>query len=209
MSLAPLASIFGNTGIFYGVVLPLLTLLTFALLLIPSLAGSTRNAEGAAKAVYCYLAQFVGILLMTLGSLPTVYAVLAGTALPTPTYLALLGIFAAGGLTFLWHDALVQSIPAGVRGVPFSIYFFTLKFLGTLAILLSALTLLLVPTLVQTGLPPNFWVMPVTILLYGLLIAWFTRSQAGEWNIFTTTVQSPGRLASLRRKLAFTKGKKR
>ena len=112
-----LLSIFGSAGLLYGLLLPLITIVLFTLIAIPSFLSSSKNIDGVSKAVYCYLSQLVGILLMTLGALPTVFAVLAGTPLSTPTYLSLLATFSAGGLTFLWHDALVQTVASSARAV--------------------------------------------------------------------------------------------
>jgi hypothetical protein len=195
-----LLNIFGNAGLMYGVLLPLLTLSLFALIA-ASAMQTGKSIEGVAKSTYCYLAQFLGILLMSLGALPTVYAVLSGNPLSTPTYLALLGVFAGGGLTFLWHDALAQTISASARAVPFALYFYTIKFLGALAFILSALTLLLLPT-IAASLPANWWVMPTTILLYGLLLSWFTRTQGEEWSMFTTAPSPSPSRATTRKKSA-------
>ena len=64
------SALFSMTGIVYGLVLPLLVLHVIAMLFIPGLAASGVKVMGLGKAIYCFLLQALGILLMTLGGLP-------------------------------------------------------------------------------------------------------------------------------------------
>ncbi len=172
-------ALFSVQGIVYGLLLPLLVLQIIALLLIPALLTRGGSADAAGKAIYAYLMQAIGILLMTVGGLPALHSVLSGQDYPSTTYLALLIVFASGGLTFLWHDHLAHTIDGASRAVPEAIYFYTFKLLGFLAALLAAMSLLLT-MLLNPESPENWWVMPVIILTYGLLLSWCTRTENGS-----------------------------
>jgi hypothetical protein len=112
-----------------------------------------------------------------LGGVPALYSVLAGQDYTSTTYLALLIVFGTGGFTFLWHDNLIQKIDEASKAVPQAIYLYTFKFLGYLASLLATLTLLLTMLLGATTPITSWWVMPVIVLAYGLLLLWCTRSE--------------------------------
>ena len=129
---------FSMVGIVYGLILPLVILHLIAVLFIPVMvSGTGAKVVGSGRAIYCYLLQALGVLLMTLGGLPAVYGVLAREPYDSSTYLALLIVFSAGGLTFLWHDHLVRTVDSASRSVPHAIYFFTFKVIGYLLTLLS------------------------------------------------------------------------
>src|SRR3989344_1694294 len=181
------------TGIVYGLVLPLLVLHVIAMLFIPGLAASGVKVMELGKAIYCFLLQALGILLMTLGGVPAMYGVLAREPYESTTYLALLIVFSAGGLTFLWHDHLARTVDAPSRAVPHAIYFFTFKVLGYLLTLLAAVSLLLTMLLGTADMTGKWWIMPVILLGYGLLLSWCTRSDADIAKGFSSTpsVKSP------------------
>ncbi|MBI3331769.1 hypothetical protein HYZ99_02305 [Candidatus Peregrinibacteria bacterium] len=172
------SSLFGVVGVFYGLLLPLVILHIITLLFIPSVVlGGGGKVMSVGKAIYCYLLQAVGILLMTLGGLPAIYGVLARQPYESTTYLALLIVFASGGLTFLWHDHMARGIEGGARAVPHAIYLFTFKVMGYIMTLLSAMSLLLTLLLGTQAPTVDWWVMPTILLLYGLLLSWCTRSE--------------------------------
>lgn len=173
------SSLLGMVGAVYGLVLPLLLLNLIALLFIPSLMRGGVQAMSVGKAIYCYLLQIVGVLLMTLGGIPAIYGVLARETYTSNTYLALLIVFACGGFTFLWHDHTVRMTDAPSRAVPHAIYVTLFKLLGYLLTLVSALSLLLTMLLGYDTVLPNWWIMPSITLFYGLLLTWCTRSENG------------------------------
>lgn len=175
MSPPPFSLLLTNTGLFYSATLPITFLCLFSLLLIPSFLKGEGTHEDIASAAYCYLLQGFGIFLMTLGGLPTISAVLGRLSLPPSTYLALLLLFIGGGLIYLWHDYTVSQIDERARRIPFTIYFHTLKLLGFLITTFSILSILLIPLLKNTEIHRNWWVLPLTLLLYGLLLSWATR----------------------------------
>ena len=162
---------------FYGLTLPIGILLLITVLFVPSLAHSAGVKPMAlGKAVYSYLLQATGILLMTLGGLPALYSVVARTQYEASAYLGLLVLFACGGFTFLWHDHAARDLEPAARAVPHAIYLFTFKMMGYVLTLLSILSLVLT---ILLGMPsePNWWIMPTLLLLDGLLLSWCTRDQ--------------------------------
>lgn|SRR3989338_8341028 len=170
------SSFFGAVGIFYGLILPFMLLQIITLLFIPSIVlGGGGKVFSVGKAIYCYLLQSVGILLMTLGGLPAIYGVLARQSYDSTTYLALLIVFAVGGFTFLWHDHLARTVDGTARAVPHAIYLFTFKMLGYLMSMLSGISLLLTILLGSQNPTAEWWVMPTILLFFGLLLTWCTR----------------------------------
>lgn len=172
------SALFSMVGVVYGLVVPLVILHLVAMLFIPVMvSGTGAKVMSSGRAIYCYLLQALGILLMTIGGLPAVYGVLAREPYDSSTYLALLIVFSAGGLTFLWHDHLAHTVDSASRSVPHAIYFFTFKVIGYLLTLLSAVSLLLTMLLGTQDPRGNWWVMPVLLLFYGLLLSWCTRQE--------------------------------
>lgn len=175
----------------YVVLLPLALLHVLALLIIPSILAGAK-VGGALKAIYCYLLQAVGISLMTAGALPAVYGVMEKFAIgaerfSAEMYLALLILFAAGGLTFLWHERMADQVDDGSRKVPALLFWYAFKLLGYFLILGSAISFLLTMLLSNGGLPSTWWISPIVILLYGLLLSWCTRSPSKQTEIFRST----------------------
>lgn len=193
MTDSPLLTIFGFIGTFYGLVIPLIIILSLTLLYIASLnhAGSKPRAVG--EAIYCYLLHAVSVLLMTIGALPTVYSVFAGIAYTGRTYVALLLVFACGGLLFLLQDQAVRSLEAASKAVVESVYLLTLKIIGNLLTLLSALSILL--SIILGDFDGGWWVTPFVLLLYGMLLSWTTRNDR-EMKVFHTAPMTVAAQAS-------------
>ncbi|MDO8648914.1 MAG: hypothetical protein Q7R81_03960 [Candidatus Peregrinibacteria bacterium] len=175
MSAAP-ASLFGVVGILYGVLVPLAILGVIAIVFIPSIHIPGAKPWAVGKAIYCSFMQALGLLLMTIGGLPAVYGVLARQPYESVIYIALLLVFSAGGLTFLWHDHLLRSVDENSRSVPSAIFFLMFKVLGYGSVLFAALSLVL--TMLLGFEEEEWWVMPTIMLLYGLLLSWCTRFEA-------------------------------
>lgn len=196
--------------------LPLGILAVFVLLFIPSMLSPGAKPAGVGKAVYCYGLQGVGIFLMSIGGLPAVYGVVEKFALgtesyATETYLALLLLFATGGLLFLWHEQAADKIDAASAAVPAVLFWFTFKAVGFVLTVSSGLTLLLTMLLVKP-LPPEWWVRPAVLLVYGLLLSWCTRApKAAPRTVFQSSpifTKSQSTVKKLRRSIGLPKMKR-
>ena len=184
----PLSTIFGFIGSFYGLVVPLLTLFFLTVLFLASLTVSGAKPKSVGEAIYCYVMHAVSVLLMTIGALPTVFSVFAGVAYTGRTYIALLLVFACGGLLFLMQDQAVRKLDAASKAVVEAIYMTTLKVIGNLMALLSAISIFL--SIVLAAFQPGWWVTPFVLLLYGLLLSWCTRG-AHEWELLKAIQANP------------------
>ncbi len=170
----------GFSGIVYAIIGPLVIIQIFALLFIPSLLSASARPFAVGKAVYCYLLQAVGIVLMSLGGLPALYAVTerltTGTERFTAEiYLALLILFAAGGFTFLWHESMSSRIEPMSRRVVQTVFWFGFKLAGYVLMLVSALSFFLTMLLMRELFMQTGWIMPLILFLYGSLLAYCTR----------------------------------
>jgi len=170
----PLATVFGTVGVVYGLLVPLVLITIFAFFLTASQLSTGAKPRAVAKAMYCYLLMGIGLLLMTIAALPTVASVLAGESYSNATYLGLLILFAGGGIVFLQQDKVARRIDSASRLIPSLIYLYTVKLIGTVAILLSGLSIIL--TLVLGTAEAGWWIMPITIFLYGFILAWSTHT---------------------------------
>lgn len=164
------------SGLFYGILVPLLLAVLFALVLIPSLQQSGARPRAVIRACYEYLMLGAGILLMTVGALPTIFSVLAGVPYAGNVYFALLLMFAVGGGVFLWHDQRVRTLDTASRAVPGALYFYVVKIIGQLTMLLAFLSFSV--SLVLGDIDGGFWVMPLVLGTYGALLAWTTRTES-------------------------------
>jgi hypothetical protein len=171
----PLAIMFSNVGVFYGLIIPLVTVLLLSVFFAVSFQRPGVNPKDVAQATYCYLMMATGILFMTIAALPTVTSVLAGKSYTSGTYFSLLLLFVAGGLLYLMHERHVERIDTASATIPYLLYFTRFKLIGSVSALLAALSLLLTVTL-GTETEAGWWLMPVTILLYGLLLMWCTKT---------------------------------
>ncbi len=209
----PLTTIFGFIGSFYGLVVPLCTLLFLAIIFLASMSVPGAKPKGIGRAIYTYIMHGASVLLMTIGALPTVFSVFAGVAYTGRTYIALLLVFACGGLLFLLQDQETHNLDSASKAIPEALYMTTLKVIGNLLAMLSALSIFL--SIVLASFQPGWWVTPFVLLLYGLLLSWCTRS-TGEWELFKNMqVAAPAKSAAQKpakskpRKKATTRRKKR
>ena len=182
------AGLTNSPALVYGIVVPLVLVQLFALLFIPSMLAAPAKARAVGEAIYCYCIQTFGVMLMTIGSLPTVYSVLAGVSYTGGTYFGLLLIFAAGGMLFLWQDQRATMLDSAARAVPAAIFFLTFRILGQITLVLAVLSFLLSLTMGSTDLI-GWWVMPILMGCYGGLVAWSTRGPV-SWVSGTHTVGS-------------------
>ncbi len=185
-SLMPLNDTFlsiGTVGLLFALQLPLYILLLLAFLFMPSILTAGARSLSVGKAIYCFLMQGVGVVMMSMGALPSLYSVLANKVVgqepfTTNTYLGLLIVFAVGGLMFLLHEHLARTIDEPSRAIPYAIYFFTFKIIGVLAMLFGSMGLLLSMLFGEANTTAGWWIMPTIILLYGLVISYCTRLES-------------------------------
>lgn len=186
-----LTSMFQSVGLSYGPTIPLVVLAVFVLLALPAIFRPSVRAEAIGYAAYCHLAQMMGILLMTAGALPSLYAVFAQQPLAEITYLGLLIVFAAGGGLFLWHDARLRAVDPASKAIPAALFLMTWKFVGLLVTVFAALSFAL-RLMFAAERMPDWWVMHLVMLLYGLVLSWFTlnRNPSTYAPAFTSTATS-------------------
>ena len=182
------ASLASSPAFVYGIVVPIVLVEFLALLCIPSLLAAPAKARAIGEAIHCYCIQAFGVMLMTVGSLPTVYSVLAGVSYTGGTYFGLLLIFAAGGGLFLWQDQRASSLDSAARAVPAAVFLLTFRILGQVTLVLALLSFLLSITMGSTDLS-GWWIMPLLMACYGGLISWCTRGPV-SWVSRTQSVGS-------------------
>jgi len=201
-------TIFELVGMFYSLVLPLLLLFIMTLIFIASMQQPGAKAKQVGEAIYSYLMQTVGVILMTIGALPTIYSVLSGRGYSSITYLGLLMVFSIGGVIFLWHDHHEQAIDTASKAVPGAIYFYMFKILGHLLTIFAGLSLLLT-IIFSGGGDPEWWMTPMIMLFYGLLLCWCTTEDSvGQTSMFKTIPMS-NRAAAAKNKAPKAMKKKR
>lgn len=169
-------SLLGGISLSYVVIVPVVLFQLIALLMLTTLVRGNARADDAARSIFAYLIQTMGIIFMTLGGLPALYAVLARQPLTNSLYMALLFVFAFGGLAFLWADNYVRRIDLASRQVPETIYFYAWKFIGFMTIFLSSLTFLLRLVLTQELLTEGWWVLHAVLFFYGVILSWCTKT---------------------------------
>lgn len=169
---------FQSVGIFSGFLLPIAVLLLFVVLVLPGLGREGVKPESLARATYGYLAEALGILLMTAGGLPAMYAVIASQNLPSSTYLGLLILFIIGGITFLWHDAKLSRLDTLAKSIPAALFFYSWKFIGLIIVLFTGLSFVLELLVNSAGQREGWWAVYVAMCLYGLILCFFTMNPA-------------------------------
>jgi hypothetical protein len=174
MSPISTTAMFQSVGIFSGFLLPVAILVLFVVLVLPGLARTGTKPETLALAAYCYLAEALGVILMTAGGLPAVYAVVSHQLLASNTYLGLLILFIIGGIIYLRHDAKLRTVDADSKAIPAALFFYSWKFIGLVIVLFTCLSFVL-DWLVNTAPGhTDTWTVDLVMLLYGLLLCWFT-----------------------------------
>lgn len=173
---SPLSFFSGSVGLFFGLTLPLLLALSFTLVIIASSSVSGAKASKVSEASFHYLMQGFGILLMTIGAMPTLLSVLMGPAFPGRSYMSLLWVFLVGGSLFLWHEQAAEHLEKASSQIPQAIFLIVVRTVGYLIALFSGLSLLL--SVALGNMTAHWWVTPVVFLLYGALLCW--SAGAGE-----------------------------
>lgn len=167
-----LTAMFQEIGLSYGWSMPVLLLIGLAILSVAVSHDGGKSSQRL-RALYCHLMEFIGVLLMTAGALPALYAVFSMQPLSQITYVGLLLVFAAGGLLFLWHDTRLGEIDAAARETADALFLNTWKLMGMLVLVFTGLSLVLHVMLVSERTDSS-WIIHLTMLLYALILCWFT-----------------------------------
>ncbi len=166
-----------SSVIVHAVIFPVFALLLFFLLCVPAFMRSSARPMDIARAAFHCLAQSVGIVFMIAGSLPALQVVISGQALNPTTYMALLLVFAVGGLLFLWNEVQLKEMSVASKEIPETLYFYTWKFIGLVAVLVSGLSMALNLLLMPESFMDGSWMAHVILFFYGMLITFFTLSR--------------------------------
>ncbi len=185
--MSPLNAIFSAAGAFYLFLLPLMILQLTTLLMLPALLRGNGKAADVGESTYSYLAQSIGLLLMSAGGLPSAYALLASQPLYPGMYTGMLLIFAIGGIVYLYHDAHVRHLESSSKATVSAIFFFSWKFLGLVAMLAGGLSAVLRMMLSGGMVDPRWWVLHLVLFIYGVLVMWFTSHPVRTGGAFATT----------------------
>ena len=80
----------------YALWMPVIVLITFTLVMVPSLLHAGAKAEEVAKAIACYVMKTVGLALMAVSILPITMNLVNSTPPPMDTVMALILVFVIG-----------------------------------------------------------------------------------------------------------------
>lgn len=210
MTGAPLVSaMFSFVSVFYGLLVPLMIVLSLTLLFIPSMLHPGAKPHGVGSALFHYSMQALGVLLMTTGALPTITSVLAGVELTGTTYFTLLLVFAVGGILFLWHDNAVRGVDAASRAVPGAVFVYMFKIIGYSLVILWGLSIV---TTIMGGAPSDtgWWIVPFVMLVYGILLTWCTHAGSTDphLSVFKSISMNSGSSTPVKKKPAAKKRKR-
>jgi hypothetical protein len=161
-----------STGLFYGLLIPLMLAQMIAVFVLVASSKSGARPSEVAKAVYCYLAETAGILLMSIGGITAMASVLSSRPLSSATYMGLLFVFAVGGITYLYHDGILHRVEASARSIPDAIFLYSWKFIALLVTLFAALSFILQLLLREGEMEPYWWVIHLVLVFYGVVLAW-------------------------------------
>lgn len=187
---SPLSFFLSPVGVFYSVTVPVLLLLLLALILLASTSTPGAKAGQVTRAAFHYIMQGIGIVLMTVGAIPTLTSVLGGPPYPGRVYMSLLWVFLVGGALFLWNEQCTQKIEHASLAVVHALFVTTVKTIGYVVALFSGLVLLIQTALGQY--PAHWWVSPVVLLLYGILLFWSAReSEIGDHSFQSAPLHAP------------------
>jgi hypothetical protein len=161
----------------FGLLAGVIALELAAFLLLARHITESRNPDDVGRAIFGYMMLTVGMLLMSLSAIPTLISVFGSAGFTVEIYFGLVLIFAIGGLLYLWHDYRVRELPADAVRLPKLIYHFFVKTIGQLSLVLAVLYFTMSLALQGTD-TEGWWSMPLTILLYGLLLTFLTMEPA-------------------------------
>jgi hypothetical protein len=174
MNTPPLSLLFDTRFLLTEALVGVLVIMLFTLLMIPSILKTGTRTEEVARATYGYIAQTIGIFLMTVSGLPAFYSAFGAETYSSGAYAGLLTIFAVGGLLFLWQDSVIRRIDPASRALPQLIFLYVWKLIGLLAILAAGLSATFFLFDNTQPLQPGWWMLYAGLFLYGVLISWLT-----------------------------------
>jgi hypothetical protein len=201
----------GSPTLLYGVIMPLFLVLLLSALFVPSLIAAPGKVRSVGEAIHCYFLQAFGVLLMTVGSLPTIYSVLVGISYSGGTYFGLLLVFAAGGGLFLREDIRATGLDAAARSVPAAVFLCAFRIIGQVTLIVAVLSFMLSMMIGSTDVT-GWWVMPLLMGIYGGLVAWCTRRPVAAWGSAASVgsllkapvrpmkAQAPGKIAAKKKR---------
>jgi hypothetical protein len=161
----------------FGLIIGVVIVQLLAFLLLAKMLSEAQNPRELGRAIFGYVMLGIGALLMSLSALTALMGILGETTFDTAVYVSLVLIFAVGGLLYLWHDYRLRETPQECKRVPGIIYFFAMKAIGQLALVLSVLYLSLSITL-SDNQADRWWSMPLSIFLFGFFLTWLTGETA-------------------------------
>ena len=126
-----------------------------------------------AKATYSYSMQMLGLLLMALGLLPTLYGTMAPLSFNSAQHLCMLIIFFVGLILYLRHDAIADTIDYRSRTIPMLLYLYILRTIGVLLGIISILSLATVCILHRSDV---LWYVPSLVLLLSVSLLWVAKA---------------------------------
>ncbi len=173
MSLS-IPSIGGLMGLVDGLAIAIGATGLLALLLLPSLMIAGAKPTETTKALYRYMLQGIGAILMTLSGLPALYGVITNRALPHNGYLALLVIFIFGGLIYLWNESHVEKVDDTSRLVPSLVFRYAFKFIAFFSMIAAVASVLSTVLFSSWPYPDFWWSSPVVFFGYGFFLSWCT-----------------------------------
>lgn len=166
---------FGSSSIAW-VVVPIGTLLLFTLIFIAALLRPGTQPAAVGRAIFNHVMQALGVGLMSISGIPACYAVIERLMMnqerfTTEIYVALLVLFAAGGLLFLWHEDNGE-LHSPSQSVVSAIFLSMYRLIGMLLIIIFGLSIVLTLLFDGAKAAPSWWIMPGLLFLFGLLLTW-------------------------------------
>lgn len=175
-----LTELFGFSKSLTGIIKPLILLFILMFLFLPKDTTSAKVRKYG-QAVFGYFMMSLGIILMSVGALPTFMAAISPTGFSPEEYLGLLLIFTTGGILFLWVEQSVRELDEASKRFPMMIYTLVFKSIGYLSIVFSAISLSLAIALQATAVT-GWWTLPLLTLIYGSILCWATASEPYRLN---------------------------
>lgn len=146
---------------------PVMLVITFTLLLIPSLLVTGAKPEAATKAIGCYILKTVGLILLAASVIQLTYGLIT-LRLPDPEESTILVLLLVTGIGIMVHQSrIVATIDAPSVSVVRLVFSHTCELVGALVALGSGLSLMISFLITQNS---SGWEMSGTLLLLGLLL---------------------------------------
>jgi len=146
---------------------PVILLVTFTLLLIPSLLATGAKPDAAAKAIGCYILKTVGLILIAASVIQLTYGLIIFDV-PTGDTLTVLVLLLVTGIGIMIHQSrIVATIDTPSVSVVRLVFSHTCELVGALVALGSGLSLMISLLIAQDT---SGWEMSGTLLLLGMLL---------------------------------------